>query len=333
MVSLRLRSRCNLRRSGFVLSSMRVFLAGATGAIGRQLLPLLVQGGHDVTAMTRTPKGAGWISSQRTHPVVCNVFDREKLRKTLIEAHPEVLIHQLTSIPKRINPRRVVEELAATNRLRTEGTLILMEAARAAKVRRVIAQSVSFFYNPNGGSPANEDEGLFRLIPGGSDLVDAIHVHEHAVLGSPHIEGIVLRYGSFYGPGTFYARDGSFAKDVRWRRVPVVGEGRGQFSFIHVHDAATATAMFVEAGKSGIYNVVDDEPAAVADWLPYYAGLLKAKRPFRVPAFMGRLGGGPYGAFVMTEQRGASNQKIKDTVGWKPACTSWREGFRGEFDV
>ncbi len=309
---------------------MRVFLAGATGAIGRQLLPLLVQAGHDVTAMTRTPKGAGWISSKHAHPVVCDVFDREKLRRTLIEARPEVLIHQLTSIPKRINPRRVVEELAVTNRLRTEGTLVLMEAARAAKLRRVIAQSVSFFYNPNGRSPASEDEGLFRLIPGASELVDAIHVHEHAILGSPRIEGVVLRYGSFYGPGTFYAGDGSFAKDVRWRRVPIVGEGKGQFSFIHVRDAAAATAMFVEAGEPGIYNVVDDEPAAVADWLPYYAGLLKAKRPFRVPEFMGRLGGGPYGAYMMTGQRGASNQKIKDVLGWKPERPSWREGFRAE---
>jgi len=312
---------------------MRVFLAGATGAIGRQLLPLLVQAGHDVTAMTRSPTRAGWISSEHAHPVVCDVFDRERLRQALIEARPEVLIHQLTSIPKRIHLRRVVEELAATNRLRTEGTLILMEAARAAKVRRVIAQSVSFLYNPNGGSPASEDEGLFRLIPGASELVDTIHVHEHAILGSPRIEGVVLRYGSFYGPGTFYAGDGSFAHDVRRRRVPVVGDGQGRISFIHVRDAAAATAMFVEAGEPGIYNVVDDEPAAVAEWLPYYAGLLKAKRPFRVPEFMGRLGAGPYGVYMMTEQRGASNQKIKDVVGWKPECAGWREGFRAEISA
>ena len=312
---------------------MRVFLAGATGAIGRQLLLLLVQAGHDVTAMTRSPTRAGWISSEHAHPVVCDVFDRERLRQALIEARPEVLIHQLTSIPKRIHLRRVVEELAATNRLRTEGTLILMEAARAAKVRRVIAQSVSFLYNPNGGSPASEDEGLFRLIPGASELVDTIHVHEHAILGSPRIEGVVLRYGSFYGPGTFYAGDGSFAHDVRRRRVPVVGDGQGRISFIHVRDAAAATAMFVEAGEPGIYNVVDDEPAAVAEWLPYYAGLLKAKRPFRVPEFMGRLGAGPYGVYMMTEQRGASNQKIKDVVGWKPECAGWREGFRAEISA
>ena len=311
---------------------MRVFLAGATGAIGRQLLPLLTQAGHDVTAMTRTPKGAGWISSQHAHPVICNVFDREKLGQTVVQASPEVLIHQLTSIPKRINPRKVVEELALTNRLRTEGTLILMEAARAAKVRRVIAQSVSFFYNPNGGSPAREDESLFRLIPGGSELVDAVHVHEHAVMGSPGIDGVVLRYGSFYGPGTFYAGDGSFAKDVRRRRIPIVGEGKGQFSFIHVSDAAAATAMFVDAGKPGIYNVVDDEPAAVADWLPYYAELLQAKRPYRVPEFMGRLGAGPYGAYIMTDQRGASNQKIKEAVAWKPEHATWRQGFRTEID-
>jgi nucleoside-diphosphate-sugar epimerase len=309
---------------------MRVFLAGATGAIGRQLLPLLVQAGHEVTAMTRSPTRAGWISSEHAQAVVCDIFDRERLRQALMEARPEVLIHQLTSIPKRIHPRRVVEELAATNRLRTEGTLVLMEAARAIKVRRVIAQSVSFFYNPNGGSAASESEGLFRLIPGASELVDTIHVHEHAVLGSPRIEGVVLRYGSFYGPGTSFAGDGSFANDVRWRRVPIVGEGKGRFSFIHVRDAAAVTAMFVGAGEPGIYNVVDNDPAAVADWLPYYAGLLTAKRPFRVPELMGRMRAGAYGAYMMTGQRGASNQKIKDAVGWKPAYASWREGFRAE---
>ena len=307
---------------------MRVFLAGATGAIGRQIVPMLVRDGHEVAAITRSAARAEWLRSEGVLPAVGDVFDRDWLRQVVCASSPDVVIHQLTSIPLRINPRKVGEQFAATNRLRTEGTYMLMEAARAAGTRRFLAQSVAFFYAPNGREPASEDESLERNLPGAGELVDAVHVHEHAVLGSPGIAGVVLRYGYFYGPGTFYARDGGFAEDVLKRRVPVVGKGRGMFSFIHVEDAAEATALAVTEAEASIYNIVDDEPAPVGEWLPYYARMLGAPRPFRVPGFIGRWGAGPYGHFMMTRQRGASNTKVKSALGWKPRRRGWREGFR-----
>ena len=307
---------------------MRVFLAGATGAIGRQLVPLLVRDGHEVAAITRSESRADWLRSQGVEPAVGDVFDRDWLRQVVCASIPDVVIHQLTSIPPKISPRKVGEQFAATNRLRTEGTYVLMEAARAVGVRRFLAQSVAFFYAPNGDEPASEDDGLDRNLPGAAELVDAIHVHEHAALGSPGIAGMVLRYGYFYGPGTFYARDGGFAQEVLKRRVPIVGKGRGMFSFIHVEDAADATALAVISGGAGIYNIVDDEPAQAAEWLPYYARMLGAPRPFRVPGFVGRWGAGPYGHYMMTRQRGASNAKAKSALDWQPGRPNVREGFR-----
>ncbi len=307
---------------------MRVFLAGATGAIGRLLVPLLVRDGHEVAAITRSSGRAEWLRAEGVLPAVGDVFDRDWLHQVVRASSPDVVIHQLTSIPAKINPRKVTEQFAATNRLRTEGTYMLMEAARAAGAKRFLAQSVAFFYAPNGPRPASEDESLERNLPGAAELVDAVHVHEHAALGSPGIAGVVLRYGYFYGPATFYARDGGFAEDVLMRRVPVVGKGRGMFSFIHVEDAAEATALAVTRGEAGIYNVVDDEPAAVREWLSHYARLLGAPRPFRVPGFVGRWGAGPYGHFMMTRQRGASNAKAKAELGWQPRRSNWREGFR-----
>ena len=307
---------------------MRVFLAGATGAIGRQLVPLLIRDGHEVAAITRSESRADWLRSQDVQPSVGDVFDRDWLRQVVSASSPEVVIDQLTSIPPKINVRKVGEQFAATNRLRTEGTYMLMEAARAVGAGRFLAQSVAFFYAPNGDEPASEDESLDRNLPGAGELVDAIHVHEHAALGSPGIAGMVLRYGYFYGPGTFYARDGGFAQEVLKRRVPIVGKGRGMFSFIHVEDAAEATALAVSSAEVGIYNIVDDEPAAVAEWLPYYARMLGAPHPFRVPGFVGRWGAGPYGHHMMTRQRGAANAKAKSALGWQPKRPNWREGFR-----
>ena len=238
-------------------SGMRVFLAGATGAVGRCLLPRLVRDGHEVTAMTRSPDRADWIRSLGAQPVVCDVFRKDELFRAVQAARPEVVIHQLTRIPARINPRHIARDLATTNRLRTEGTFALVEAAQAAGARRFIAQSVAFFYNPNERTPVPEDDPLDSTIPGAGEIVDALRVHEHVVLGASRMEVVVLRYGQFYGPGTFYASDGSFAEDVRRRRVPVVGEGGGVFSFVHVDDAAAAAAaLAVTSTEPGIYNIV-----------------------------------------------------------------------------
>ena len=213
-------------------SGMRVFLAGATGAVGRCLLPRLVQGGHEVTAMTHSPDRADWIRAQGAQPAVCDVFRKDELLRAVHAARPEVVIHQLTRIPARINPRHIARDMATTNRLRTEGTFALAEAAQAAGARRFIAQSVAFFYHPSDRTPATEDDPLASTIPGAGEIVDALRVHEHAVVGALRMEAFVLRYGLFYGPGTFYAPDGSFAEDVRRRRVPLVGEGRRRFVFL-----------------------------------------------------------------------------------------------------
>lgn len=310
---------------------MKVFLAGATGAIGRQLVPLLVRHGHVVTAMTRSEARVEPLRRLGADPVVCDVFDRKRLLDVVGAAGPDAVIHELTSIPNRMNPRRVSQEMAATNGLRTEGTQALAEAAQAAGARRMITQSIAFAYEPQGTALATEDDPLFLAPPAAFvDLMRAVSQCEQLALGVPAVDGVVLRYGYFYGPGTIYARDGSFAADVLRRRVPMVGDGGGVFSFIHVADAVMATLAALTHGSAGIYNVVDDEPAAVRDWLPRYAERLGAPRPFRVPRILGRLGGGSFAVHLMTAQRGTSNAKAKVHLGWEPSCASWRDGFLKE---
>ena len=310
---------------------MRVFVAGGTGVIGGRLLMLLARAGHEVTAMTRSGDRAQEIQALGAQPVTADALDSAGVRNAVMQATPEVVINQLTNIPKRLNPRRIREEMAATNRLRMEATRTLVEAAQAVGSHRVISQSISFVYDPMGAPLATEDEPLYHGAPAAfSDLVRAVDASERAVLDAEGLAGMVLRYGYFYGPGTIYASDGSFADDVRHRRVPIVGRGEGVCSFIHVDDAAAATVLALEHGEPGAYNVVDDDPAPVGVWLPTYAQLLGATRPFRVPRFVGRVGAGPYGLYFMTQQRGASNQKAKTRLRWKPRYPSWREGFRSE---
>ena len=310
---------------------MKIFVAGATGVIGRHLLPRLTNEGHEVTAITRSADRIDQIRAQGAQPVVCNVFDRDRLKEVVLAAEPEIVIHQLTNLPHRIDPRRVKQALAQTNKLRSQGTEILMEAARSAGVRCFVAQSISSYYAPGSSSPAGEDEPLYHEAPAAfADIVQAIDALEDKVLNTPEINGIVLRYGYFYGPGTVYAADGAFAGDVRRRRIPLVGNGGGTFSFVHLEDAAAATVLALKHGQRGLYNIVDDEPAPMREWLPIYADLLEAPRPMRLPKFIGRLGAGRFGLYFMTEQRGASNKRAKEQLGWRPAYSSWRDGFRAE---
>ena len=313
---------------------MRIFLAGATGAIGRQIVPLLVRHGHTVTAMTRSAARVEQLRQQGADPVVCDVFDRERLLDVVGNARPDAVVHELTSIPVRMNPRRVRQTMAATNRLRTEGTQALAEAARATGARRMLTQSIAFAYEPRGTGPATEDDPLFLAAPAAfADVVQAVRQCERIALDIPGVDGVVLRYGHYCGPGTIYARGGSFAVDVMRRRVPMMGDGGGVFSFIHVADAAEATVAALTHGSAGIFNVVDDEPAAVCDWLPQYAEHLGAPRPFRIPRTLGRLGGGSFAAYLMTQQRGASNAKAKAHLGWEPRYTSWRDRLLNETPV
>jgi nucleoside-diphosphate-sugar epimerase len=306
---------------------MRVFVAGASGVIGRALVPQLVAAGHEVTGTARSEDRAEAVRAAGARAVACDALDAEALRAALTEAAPEVVVHQLTALPHRFDPRDR-EIYTATNRVRTEGTRNLIDAASAAGARRLVCQSIAFAYAP-GAQPEVMDEDA-RLALGSpppfGDAVRAIDEMERAVLGAEGLEGVVLRYGWFYGPGTFYADDGSMAHDVRRRRFPVIGKGTGLFSFVHVDDAASATVAAVERGAPGIYNVVDDDPAPQREWLPAYAEAIGAKKPFRVPVWIARLVVGKI-ANVAGVQPGASNAKAKRELGWEPRWRSWREGF------
>ena len=307
---------------------MRVFLAGASGAIGRPLVPKLVAAAHEVTGTTRSDERAEAIRAAGAHAVVVDVFDPERLRDAVAEARPEVVIHELTALPDRLDFRKqgIYEP---TNRVRMEGTRNLLEAARAAGARRFVCQSIAFAYRPDGARVKTEEDALMDSAPGPfGGGVRALHEMERLVLGAQDLEGVVLRYGFFYGPGTYYADDGTTTADVRRRRMPIVGKGTGVFSFVHVDDAADATVAAVDRGAPGIYNIADDEPAAMNEWLPAFAESAGAKRPFRVPVWLARFVGGREVPTFALELRGASNEKAKRELGWRPAHPSWRSGFR-----
>jgi nucleoside-diphosphate-sugar epimerase len=307
---------------------MNVLVAGASGAIGRPLVRQLVAAGHEVTGMTRREERAAEIGRSGAQAVVCDVFSQDDLERALRQAEAEVVVHELTSLPPRIDYRGKGDPLGPTNRLRREGTRNLVAAARAAGARRLVAESVAFMYAPQGDRVKDEEAPLFHGAPGPfGEAVEAIADLERQVTGAEGIEGIVLRYGWLYGPGTYFDRDGSQTEDVRRRKAPIVGKGTGVFSFVHVEDAAAATATAVERGAPGIYNVVDDEPAPYAEWLPAFAEAIGAKRPWRVPVWLARLVAGPAAATMSVGLRGASNPKAKRELGWQPRHPSWREGF------
>jgi nucleoside-diphosphate-sugar epimerase len=305
---------------------MRVFLAGATGVIGRRLTPMLLAEGHELTCMTRSPEKAAGLRAQGADAAVADALDAEAVGDAVRAARPEAVIHQLTAIPARIDPRRMQSDFALNDRLRSEGTRILVDAAQAAGARRFVAQSVAFAYAPGApGTVHRESDPLFFDAPEPfRRSVHALRDLEQAVLGCG---GLVLRYGYFYGPGSAISRAGSMAADMARRRMPVVGGGRGVWSFVHVEDAARATVLALTQGAGGAYNVVDDQPAPVSEWLPALAASLGAPRPMRVPAFIARLAAGSYGVSIMTEAQGASNELARRELGWTPDHASWREGF------
>ncbi len=307
---------------------MRIFVAGATGAVGRPLVRRLVAAGHEVTGMTRSAERAEAIRAARAEAVVCDVFAAEALAEAVAAARPEVVVHELTALPAQLDMRRK-DVYEANNRVRVEGTRNLVLAARAAGARRLVAQSVCFLYAPVGAMVSSEDSPtLGSNAPGGFGTAVAAALDlERQVLAADGVDGLVLRYGFFYGPGTHYAPDGYQADQVRRRRFPIVGDGDGVFSFVHVDDAADATAAACERGEPGIYNVCDDDPARLRDWLPVYASAVGAKPPRRIPAWLARLFAGKPLTAMLTSLRGASNAKAKRELGWQPAYPSWRRGF------
>ena len=306
---------------------MRIFIAGATGVIGRPLVHRLIEKGHTITAMTRSQERAEGLAALGAEPTLCDVYDAQGVAEAVRKAAPEVVIHQLTALPSAIHPRRLEKQLAANDRIRVEGTRNLVRAAVQAGARRLVAQSIAFAYAPQGGSVKSEDAPLWLDAPWPwRRTVEAIASLERQVTSAEGVEGVVLRYGYFYGPGTAYASDGSMAALARQRQFPVVGRGTGVFSFLHIDDAVEATVVALE-GRPGIYNIVDDAPSSVRDWLPVYTEALGAPPPRRVFPFLARLAAGKHGLYTMTEQRGAANAKAKAELGWFPSYGSWRTGF------
>jgi len=308
---------------------MRIFLAGATGVIGRQLVPLLVAEGHDVVGTTRSPAKLDALRAAGAEPVVLDALDAGATRAAVDDARPDVVIHELTALPQRIDPRKIERDFVLNDRLRSEGTRYLVEAARAAGARRIIAQSIAFAYAPGPpGTVRVESDPLLATDEAPKSFrrsTRALADLERSVLDA---RGLVLRYGYFYGGGSAIARTGSMGADIARRRVPIVGRGSGVWSFVHVADAAEATLAALSRGQSGTYNIVDDEPAAVSEWLPALADALGAPRPRRVPTLVARLVAGSYGVAAMTRAQGASNERAKRELGWQPRHPSWREGFR-----
>ena len=307
---------------------MRVFVAGATGAIGKQLVPRLVAAGHEVLGMTHSGSKRAMLSELGAVPVVADALDPDQVADAVGRAKPDVIVHQLTAIGS-LDPRHFDRDFAQTNRLRTEGTDYLLSAGQAVGVRRFVAQSYGAWPYARTGGPVKTEEDPLDPSPAREmrETLAAIRHLEEAVLGARWTEGIVLRYGAFYGPGTSMAPGAEQFEVVRKRKFPLVGDGGGVWSFIHIADAADATVAAVEHGSAGVYNVVDDDPAPVVEWLPALAATLGAKKPRRVPRFVGRLFAGEAGVVMMTEARGASNAKAKRELAWRPAHPSWRQGF------
>jgi nucleoside-diphosphate-sugar epimerase len=307
---------------------MKVFVAGASGAIGRQLIPQLVEAGHDVVGMTRTAGKAALIEEHGATAVVADALDAQAVGAAVAAAEPQAIIHELTAIAT-LDLRHFDRSFALTNRLRTEGTDHLLAAGQAVGVERFIAQSFTSWPYARTGSVVKDEDAPLDPSPAREmrESLEAIRHVERAVTAAEWTEGIVLRYGALYGPGTSMAPGSDELELVRRRRFPVIGDGGGVWSFVHVADAAAATVLALEHGRRGIYNIVDDEPAPVATWLPALASKLGAPPPRRVPRFVGRLAAGEAGVVMMTEIRGASNAKARAELGWEPRFASWREGL------
>ncbi|WP_237744958.1 NAD-dependent epimerase/dehydratase family protein [Kribbella catacumbae] len=309
---------------------MKVLVAGATGGLGRSLVPKLIAAGHEVTGMIRSESGAAGVRAQGAGVVFADGLNADAVKAAVVSVQPEVVVHQMTALKAGINFKKFDESFAVTNRLRTEGTQNLLAASHAAGVRRIVAQSYAGWNLQQGGSATKtEDDPLIENpIPASRETLSAIQKLEADVTGDKTIEGLVLRYASFYGPTGSIGKGGEMVGLVQKRRLPLVGDGAGIWSFIHYDDAADATVRAITTGDPGIYQIADDDPASVAVWLPEFARILGAKPPRHLPAWLAKLAIGELGVSAFTQQRGADNAKAKDTFSWQPGYASWRQGFR-----
>lgn len=311
---------------------MRIFIAGATGALGSRLAATLAEAGHEVFGSSRNEAGRTAVDALGASGIVMDPLDADSVRAAVAEAKPDVVVHQLTALSKLSgNMKKFDQDFAMTNRLRTETTDHLLVAARESGVRRFVAQSYGGHWtNQRTGGPVKTEDDPLIDNPGKAarESLRAIKHVEEAVTGAPDIEGVVLRYGNFYGPGNTVSRAGEMGEMVRRGKFPVVGGGAGVWSWIHIDDAVAATVAAIERGAPGIYNIVDDDPAPIADWLPYLAEQLGGKKPMGLPAWLAKPLIGEFGLALMTTVRGSSNAKAKRELGWAPRYASWREGFR-----
>jgi len=314
---------------------MKIFVAGAAGVVGNRLVPLLVRNGYEVAAMTRSGARADWVRKAGAKHVAADGLDRAAVLRAVANAKPDVIIHQMTALTGTGNLKEFDRNFAVTNRLRTEGTDHLLEAARENGVRRFIAQSYGNWNYARFSTGLKTETDPLDPTPCANQRqsLAAIRYLESAVTGATKIEGLALRYGNFYGPRTGFAPDGDITAAVRKHQLPIIGAGTGVWSFIHVDDAAAATMAAIMRGQTGIYNIADDEPAPVNVWLPEFARIVGAKPPMRIPVWLGRMFAGDVGVSMMTRIRGASNQKAKDELGWQPHFASWRDGLRHDFSA
>ena len=305
---------------------MRIFVAGGTGAIGRPLVSALVAAGHHVTVFSRSVGRVAALGVPGVVPAVGDAFDADTLARAVGAAEPEVVVNQLTSLAQSANPLAVKRGFDTTSRLRTEVSSTLVAAARAAGARRVVAQSISFAYRPGPGVRTESDPLWTEAVGQIGKLTGSLATLESATLADPAIDGVVLRYGSFYGPGTYFARGGLYASMIAKRRLPIPGDGCGLFGLVHIDDAASATVAALE-GPTGVFNVVDDVPAPASEWMPLVAGLLGAKPPHHVPEAVARLGAGRFLAYLMCDQPAVSNARARGELGWSPAHPDWHDGL------
>jgi 2-alkyl-3-oxoalkanoate reductase len=306
---------------------MKIFVAGASGAIGKQLVPLLVDAGYEVVGTTTSAGKADDLRALGAEPVVLDLLDAEAVGRAVAETAPDVVVHEATALaPTGGNLRKFDEAFAQTNRLRTEGTDNLLAAAKAVGVPKFIAQSYAGWPYAREGAAVKDEEAPLddNPVENAKETIAAIRHLEERVVAA---DGIVLRYGGFYGPGTSLAVGGEMLEAIRKRMFPVVGSGTGMASFIHIADAARATLAAIERGEPGLYNIVDDEPAPASEWLPYLADAVGARPPRHVPLWLGRLMAGEALATMVTEGRGASNAKAKRELSWQLLYPSWRKGF------
>jgi 2-alkyl-3-oxoalkanoate reductase len=309
---------------------MRILLAGASGAIGQTLIPYLVRDQHEVFGLFRNPAHADSVKSLGASPVIGDALDADAVHKAVADIKPQAILHELTALPAHIDLRHIDHDFELTNRLRTEGTRNLTTAAVKAGVEKFIAQSFAGWpYAPKGIRLKTEEDPFDSSpAPKLKPALDALETLEHTVLREQGFIGIVLRYGPFYGPLSSIARDGAIVEDIRAHKIPIVGQGTGVWSFIHLDDAATATIAALNRGQRGVYNIVDDDPAPVAEWLPYLAECVGAKPPGHVPNFTAKFLIGEHAVAMMNDIRGVSNEKAKRELDWTPKWSSWRQGFR-----